>query len=644
MSVNSFILNTFVLASLLLNINSFTHASALRSEADKVTYRLNGSGKEPVFPFVQQGLSGTEATHTWTEGHDVFFAIPSHINNRRCERIVFENVSAHLAHDYDQTVEVYINNEFLQGFTFSTKNPLQHIDIPIPETLDAETYIAFFLPYACTPGLFDQKNKDPRVLALALKTADIFLEKLPQDPNLTFDTVNMGTDQIQPLHFVNGFDKGEGNHRWLNGKRAEFTVPAEIDGRRITAVSFDTVGMVSNKVSQKLIVSGRGIKSQEFNYNPNTPSQLITIELNAEQKSIYQIKFEMPNACLARVVDPKNMDPRELSVSLQSATFSYVSAAEHVPPSMPFAAPRFIPPAQWFNVVQKGRYDYYYTNYMGIIGADKLQSITQGENSKVIIVDFGIDITHPALVNHLTATTKARDHVVNSHGTHISGIVATIAPKAAIEFYSTSNSDLVTRLREAATMPGDVVTLSVGPAEDDPQGVVFHPETVNALEAIVKSGKAITFAFGNSFDGPNGKLNSERTIELAKNPRMLGRLRLVGNIDYDAHQHEGLASASCRAVTQSPHTICAPGSNLYSSYTKKGYQSISGTSYAAPMVAAAIAVLKSAIPGITIDRCLWLLDNSARKINRQGKPLDFTYGNGILDVWSAYQLHQMTKQ
>lgn len=78
--------------------------------------------------------------------------------------------------------------------------------------------------------------------------------------------------------------------------------------------------------------------------------------------------------------------------------------------------------------------------------------------------------------------------------------------------------------------------------------------------------------------------------------------------------------------------LTAPGAAIRSTDLYNTYVSFSGTSFAAPHVAGAIALLKSAVPGLTAQDAETALQNAVVTYNGP----DNNYGYGILDTMKAY--------
>jgi len=86
--------------------------------------------------------------------------------------------------------------------------------------------------------------------------------------------------------------------------------------------------------------------------------------------------------------------------------------------------------------------------------------------------------------------------------------------------------------------------------------------------------------------------------------------------------------------------VVAPGVNIKTSDLTGGgailnsYQYVSGTSFAAPHVAGAMALLMSAFPGLTVTMLETALANAATDLGAPGPDND--YGYGLVDVLGAY--------
>ncbi len=147
------------------------------------------------------------------------------------------------------------------------------------------------------------------------------------------------------------------------------------------------------------------------------------------------------------------------------------------------------------------------------------------------------------------------------------------------------------------------------------------------IQALETMGTAVVFSAGNS--GPN-----PQTLTPPKNNP---NLFTVGAIDAQTGNIANFSSrgpSSCNAAIIKPEVV-APGVNIRSANSATGYGTMSGTSMACPHVAGAIALLKEVNPSLTAVQIRNILYETATDLGPAGP--DNTFGNGLIDVWAAYQ-------
>ena len=173
----------------------------------------------------------------------------------------------------------------------------------------------------------------------------------------------------------------------------------------------------------------------------------------------------------------------------------------------------------------------------------------------------------------------------------------------------------------------DVVSNSWGLDSTNDCSLEFQPD----IQALNAAGIAVAFSAGNS--GPN----LSTSLSPANNPAAFA----VGAIDESQTiaTFSSRGPAACDGATYPD--LVAPGVNIRTSDLTFGgvlnsHAYVSGTSYSAPHVAGAMALLLSAFPDLTVSDIELALGQSALDLGLCGPDND--YGYGLLDVMKTYQL------
>lgn len=270
--------------------------------------------------------------------------------------------------------------------------------------------------------------------------------------------------------------------------------------------------------------------------------------------------------------------------------------------------------------------------------------IEDGKKSGVMVgvIDSGIDATHEDLKGRVEPgfdflEMDADPYDDNGHGTHVSGIIAAnagnrtgvagLAPgvsvipmKACLSGGSCDAFAIWAGAVDATRRGADVLNLSLGgpgPCDDISQAV---------FDWVYDQGTLTVAAAGNS----GTKKAGNPTISPANCERTLG----VGATE----------SSGRRAVFSSYGDfvdIAAPGQDVWSTYPPiasltsehLGYAPGSGTSMAAPHVAAAAALVKARHPEWSPDQIQQKLLAAAMDTGPRGR--DDLYGEGILNLFKA---------
>ncbi|MGH3385524.1 MAG: S8 family serine peptidase [Nocardioidaceae bacterium] len=295
----------------------------------------------------------------------------------------------------------------------------------------------------------------------------------------------------------------------------------------------------------------------------------------------------------------------------------------------------------------------------------------RGEGIVVANVDTGVDFDHPALVRQYRGNlgTGSFDHNYNwydpsnvcgepslepcdndNHGTHTMGTMVGddgtsqvgVAPNAtwiAAKGCETSLCSDAALLASAQWMLAPIDLNGENPRPDlrphvinNSWGDIAHtPFFEDSVDAWITAGIFPVFSAGN--EGPDcGTVGSPGDYDTAYS---VGSSNRNGSISWFSSRGPG------SNITAINPDIVAPGNNVRSSFNGGGYGSMSGTSMAAPHVAATVALMWSAAPSLQRDigQTRQLLDQAAvdtEDLQCGGTAADNNvWGEGRLDTMEA---------
>ncbi|MFH1181896.1 MAG: S8 family peptidase [Candidatus Woesearchaeota archaeon] len=214
------------------------------------------------------------------------------------------------------------------------------------------------------------------------------------------------------------------------------------------------------------------------------------------------------------------------------------------------------------------------------IGAYEAQKIGAGYDVKVAVIDTGIDYTHPELRNNF-GSEKGYNFVDgkepyddNGHGTHVSGIIA--GKKCGIatdcQLYSLkvlnkdgegTEADSMAAIEWALKKNVDIVNMSLGApvASAAFEDMCYYAKSQGLLLVAAAGNNGYGASYPAAFD--------DAVIAVAA-------------VDYD-NNHADFSNI------YETNDISAPGVDITSSYPG-GYETLSGTSMAAPHVTGSLAI------------------------------------------------------
>ena len=279
-----------------------------------------------------------------------------------------------------------------------------------------------------------------------------------------------------------------------------------------------------------------------------------------------------------------------------------------------------------------------------------------GNDVTVAVIDSGVKADHPDLANNIL---PGRNYTVHNsdgsitgipeeelydvtdnvgHGTFVSGIIAAevngigvvgtahrtkILPLKVTDQDKFPNSYLATAIYDCIDVYDvDVINLSCGYTNaTDKTGKAIE----DAIEDAVNSGIIVVAAAGNITTGKN-LLNYPAAYD-----NVVSVADLRHSVADDGTYTYSPSSSSCHNEAVN---IIAPGTGVRSTWLKDTYPTKSGTSFAAPYVAAVAALAKSVDPDITPAHFMQLLEQTATPtaFTCEEHPDTPCYGAGILNA------------
>ena len=279
-----------------------------------------------------------------------------------------------------------------------------------------------------------------------------------------------------------------------------------------------------------------------------------------------------------------------------------------------------------------------------------------GQGIVVASLDSGVDLSHPDLASRWRGGSNSwfdpyGQHAgspvdLTGHGTGTMGVMVGgdaggtsigIAPGSqwiAARIFNDSGTSTATAIHAAFQW---LLDPDGNPSTADAPNVVnnswsysyggacnqaFRPD----VQALRAAGIVPVFAAGNF--GPG----STTSVSPANYPEALA-VGAVNNAD-TIYSASSRGPSACGEASTSYPEIVAPGVGIRTAGRYGTYQTLSGTSLAAPHVAGALALLLSAHPNLSASQQESALEQGARDLGLVGR--DNTFGFGRLDVLGAF--------
>lgn len=277
----------------------------------------------------------------------------------------------------------------------------------------------------------------------------------------------------------------------------------------------------------------------------------------------------------------------------------------------------------------------YITYGLRLILAQYAWRFNKGGGVRLAVVDTGIAPRHPDLAvyggaSFVSGTSWADD---NGHGTHVAGTIAArengrgvigVAPQArlfAVKVLaangSGSTSGVLAGLAWCHRYGMHVVNLSLGSGTTNHNADNYSRAYEQAGRRLRSRGILAVAAAGNS---------GRTSRPFVGNPARCPSFMAVASVD---SQRRRSSFSSYGPQVE----ICAPGSDIWSTWPQTGYRQISGTSMATPHVAGVAALVKRRRPSWHGDRIRVHLSRTARDLGSAGR--DWFYGYGLVNAYAA---------
>lgn len=288
------------------------------------------------------------------------------------------------------------------------------------------------------------------------------------------------------------------------------------------------------------------------------------------------------------------------------------------------------------------------------ISAEAAWEVTRGTGILVAVVDTGVDLTHPDLAANIVGpgadlvdpagADGAQDE--NGHGTHVAGIIAAVAgngagiagvaPEARLlpvrvldKKGSGTTKQIADGIRYAADQGAQVINLSLGfqsPLGEIVKVVGGVKPVYEAIDYAFGRGAVVVFAAGND------------SVPVCAEPAAHSKVLCVGATD----RSDARSYFSSGDATMTKRYLMAPGGDglscsggVFSAYLASApeaavcsddpsYESLAGTSMAAPHVSGVAALLAS--KGLGQQAIIQCLISTADDLGLAGRDPIFGYG------------------
>lgn len=270
------------------------------------------------------------------------------------------------------------------------------------------------------------------------------------------------------------------------------------------------------------------------------------------------------------------------------------------------------------------------------VRAEPAWAYSQGEGIIVAVLDTGVDVQHDFLVDNLVPGYDFVDHDGDpsevrpgldsnqnglldegwGHGTHVAGILKTIAPRVSIMPVRVADSDgqaelsaIVDGIAYAIDHGASIINLSMSISE--PSALLEY-----WLEEARRAGIVVVTSAGNT--------NNEDLLFPSTETEVI----TVTSVDAENIKSD-FANFSRKV------DVAAPGNMIVSCLPGNAYVARSGTSMSAPMVSGQAAIIMSLVPTATLNYIHQRINNKALSIDELNPDYQRMLGRGLIDIWDS---------
>lgn len=257
----------------------------------------------------------------------------------------------------------------------------------------------------------------------------------------------------------------------------------------------------------------------------------------------------------------------------------------------------------------------------------------KGNGVVVAILDSGVNRYHNDLAanmvegwNSVSQNSDTAD--INGHGTKVAGVVAAT---------SDNNTGVTSIAWQTSIMPIRIT--------NDSTGYAYWSDVANGLIWAADNGADIAnISYQVS--------NSSTVTNAAQYLRNKGGLVVAsagnGGSDLNCIDNASIVTVSATDSADNKASwsdygncidVAAPGVGIWTTTKSGGYSAPSGTSFASPVTAATLALIKSANPNLSNDELENILESSADKTKSSGE-FSIFYGHGRVDAAAAVAMAQ----